>query len=612
LTLSSRVGLAFSIYSREALKVVRSSIIISSRLDYGYERQGFLPCKEIGPQYFKQGSKDDQADAPDPQTQLSIGQKILVQVQKEERGTKGASLTTYISLPGLYLVLIAKPRSAGGVSRRVSSDERSELRELLNQLTLPKDLGVIARTASLGQTVDTLQADLDTLVEKLHAIQQAAEESSKSQLIHKENGLVTLALRNHLTSLDEIIIDDLTTFNASREYIEKARPTLLDKVKFYEDPVAPLFVKFQIDTEALVSIDVNSARATRGKDIEETALNTNLEAAEEIARQLRLRDVGGLIVIDFIDMTPTKNLRAVEDHLRSAVRADRARVQLGRISSRFGLLEMSRQRLHSSLGASNQSTCPRCSGRGTIQKAETLALSLLRILEEDACKEPLLQLQAQLPVEVATFILNEKRQTLQDIEKRQSVSILIIPNPHLTTPHYQIQKVRREESVVKGGSHRLVETPDVEIDARLLRLDESPSTPAITPQLSIAAASYRQKRKARTKKGLLRRIFDAWFSRRKKQRQVSASRTRRPSHHRHRSSAASGSRRRSSQPRGGRRDGGQRSQSSRGGRGGSSQRGRQHTRRRHDGGGRSSSSSSSGSDSTSTTPRANKPSEPKE
>lgn len=434
-------------------------------VDYGAERHGFLPLKEISRSYFDPSV--EVSGRASIQQVLREGQEVVVQVDKEERGNKGAALTTFISLAGRYLVLMPNNPRAGGVSRRIEGDDRSEIRDAMSQLEIPQDMGVIVRTAGVGKSAEELQWDLDYLIQVWSAIEQAAAERKAPFLIYQESSVVIRAIRDYLRSdINEIMIDDAEVFNQAKEFMGKVMPQNLNKLKLYQDRV-PLFTRYQIEsqiesafqrevslpsggsvvidhTEALISIDINSARATKGGDIEETALNTNLEAADEIARQLRLRDLGGLVVIDFIDMGPARNQREVENRLRDALKVDRARVQVGRIS-RFGLLEMSRQRLRPSLGESSQIVCPRCNGQGTIRGIESLSLSILRIIEEEAMKEKTGQIKAQLPVEVATFLLNEKRSVINEIEERQKVSVLLIPNQYLDTPHYDVQRIRTDE-----------------------------------------------------------------------------------------------------------------------------------------------------------------------
>ncbi|MFP4146654.1 MAG: Rne/Rng family ribonuclease, partial [Halorhodospira sp.] len=467
-------------------------------VQYGAERHGFLPFKEIAPAYFT--TADGQRSTP--REGLREHQEVLVQVDKEERGNKGAALTTYISLAGRYLVLMPNNPRAGGVSRRIEGAERAEIRESLRQLDVPEGMGLIVRTAGVGRSTEELQWDLDYLLKLWEAIQKATAERSAPFLVYQESDVIIRALRDYLRSdIGEILVDDETIYAKARDFIEQVMPYNRQKLKLYTDPV-PLFSRYQIEsqiesafqrdvrlpsggaiaidhTEALISIDINSSRATKGADIEETALNTNLEAAEEIARQLRLRDLGGLIVIDFIDMGPPRNQREVENRLREAVKADRARVQIGRIS-RFGLLEMSRQRLRSSLGEAHQEVCSRCGGQGTVRSVESLALSILRIIEEEAMKEKTGRVLAQLPVNVATFLLNEKRSQISELEQRHGSHILLIPNRNLETPHYEVRRMRTDESMDPEASSYDLATPapaPSEVEAGLPA--SRPSTPAV-------------------------------------------------------------------------------------------------------------------------------------
>lgn len=435
-------------------------------VDYGEERHGFLPLKEIAHSCFR-SSYHDTGRRPSINEVLEEGQELIVQVEKEERGNKGAALTTFISLPGCYLVLMPNNPRAGGVSRRLEGDERDELHNVLSSLQVPEGMGLIIRTAGGGRTQEELQWDLEILLRLWGVIQKAAADRPASFLIYQEGNAVIRALRDHLRKdIDEILIDHQDVYDDAVNHLKLIRPDFVNRVKMYKDPT-PLFTRFQIEsqiesafqrevrlpsggsviidhTEALVSIDINSAKSTKGGDIEETALMTNLEAANEIARQLRLRDIGGLIVIDFIDMTPIRNQREVEDRLRKSLSMDRARVQIGRIS-RFGLLEMSRQRLRPSLGESSRITCPRCTGQGTIRGIESLGLSIIRIIEEEALKENTSQVRAILPVEIAAYLLNEKRPSIIEIEKRQTVSVIIVPSSHLLTPQYEVERIRTSD-----------------------------------------------------------------------------------------------------------------------------------------------------------------------
>jgi len=452
-------------------------------VDYGAERHGFLPFKEISPDSIA-GAEGAELSRAEIKDRLKEGQHIVVQIEKEERGNKGAAMTTYLSLAGSYLVLMPNNARAGGISRRIEGDARSELRNILDTLEIPEGVGLIVRTAGSGKSLEELQWDLNYLLQLWEAIERSAKEKPAPFLIFQESNVIIRALRDHLRGdIDEILIDDAATYRLVRDFLQQVMPRFLPKAKGYQDPV-PLFSRYQIEsqiemaydrevllpsggaividhTEALTSIDINSARATKGSDIEETALNTNLEAADEVARQLRLRDLGGLFVIDFIDMLSVKNQRMVEARLRDAVKIDRARTQIGRIS-RFGLLEMSRQRLRPSLGDSSQLLCPRCNGQGSIRSVASLALSVLRILEEEAMKKNTEQIIAHMPIEAATFLLNEKRPVIDQIEKRHNVAIIVLPSKHLETPEYEIQRVRTKEDVPDKSSYQQIkaeETP---------------------------------------------------------------------------------------------------------------------------------------------------------
>lgn len=504
-------------------------------VDYGEERHGFLPLKEVARSCFK-ASYEDTGRRPAINEVLEEGQELIVQIDKEERGTKGAALTTAISLPGSYLVLMPNNPRAGGISRRIEGDERSELRENLASLTLPEGMGLIVRTAGSGKSHDELQWDLDILLRHWEAIRQVAEQRHNPFLIYQESNVVIRAIRDYLRKdIDEVLIDDPSVYEEVLHHIQLVRPDFSNRIKLYKDPT-PLFTRFQIEsqiesafqrdvrlpsggsividhTEALVSIDINSARSTKGGDIEETALTTNLEAADEIARQLRLRDLGGLIVIDFIDMTPSRNQREVEERVRNALSMDRAKVQVGRIS-RFGLLEMSRQRLRPSLGESSQITCPRCLGQGTIRGIESLALSIIRLIEENAMKENTAQVRAILPIDIATYLLNEKRQSIADIEKRQQVVVLVVPNQHFMTPHYEVERVRLSdvsEKDEKLASYKLVVKPELEIPsmstAGTLKGHQEPAIKGILTDQSFAPPPPA----AKEKDGILKRLFTYLF-----------------------------------------------------------------------------------------------------
>ena len=481
-------------------------------VNYGADRHGFLPLKEISSEYFindvAPGSK------PEIRNVLKEGQDIVVQIDKEERGNKGAALTTFVSLAGRFIVLKPNKSRSGGVSRRIVGEDRDVAREALHEITIPDGMSVILRTAGIDRNAEELQWDLENLLSVWEAIKKVVVERPSPFLIYRESNAVIRALRDYLSNdIGEILIDDEATYAEAKEFVEQVMPQNLRKLKLYTDAV-PLFTRYQIETqiesafahsvtlpsggslvidhtEALVSIDINSARATKGGDIEATALNTNLEAADEIGRQLRLRDLGGLVVIDFIDMGPQKNQREVENRLRDAVRQDRARVQIGKIT-RFGLLEMSRQRLRPSLGESSYMTCPRCSGIGNIRSVESLALAILRIIGEEARKERTAKVIAQLPVEVATYLLNEKRNWVQSLENRSDTQVILVANSALETPHYQIRRVRDDQVELpeNSGTSYMLADAEEEPEAVLAAVQErkaaesaavatiTPSTPA--------------------------------------------------------------------------------------------------------------------------------------
>jgi len=448
-------------------------------VDYGQDRHGFLPFKEVARSYYKEGA-DSRARIQDA---LKEGQEIIVQVDKDERGNKGAALTTFISLAGRYLVLMPNNPRGGGVSRRIEGEDRDELRDVLAKLEVPKGMSIIARTAGIGRSVEELQWDLNYLTQLWTAIDGASAMQPGAYLIYQEGSLVIRAIRDYFSSdIGEILIDTPDIHEQAVQFMNHVMPGNVARVKLYQDEI-PLFTRFQIEhqiesafarevrlpsggaividhTEALVSVDVNSGRATRGSDIEQTALNTNMEAAEEVARQLRLRDLGGLVVIDFIDMESQRNQREVENALRDALHLDRARVQTGKIS-RFGLLELSRQRLRPSLGETNHIPCPRCHGTGHIRGIESTALHILRITQEDAMKENSAIIQVQLPVEVATFLLNEKRADIHKIEQRMGVEVVLIPNIHLETPNYNIMRIKHDDVNQDNNraSYNMVELP---------------------------------------------------------------------------------------------------------------------------------------------------------
>lgn len=483
-------------------------------VDYGANRHGFLPLKEISREYFTRDSKDAGGRIKIKEV-LREGMEVIVQVDKEERGNKGAALTTFVSLAGRYLVLMPNNPRAGGISRRIDGDDRTELKDALSQIEVPKGMGVIVRTAGVGRSAEELQWDLDYLVKLWTAIKEEADGSSAPHFLFQESNVIIRAIRDYLRpDVGEVIIDNREAYELASAFVMQVMPSYSSKVKFYEEPL-PLFNRYQIEgqietaferevklpsggsividvTEALVSIDINSSRATKGSDIEETALQTNLEASDEIARQFRLRDIGGLVVIDFIDMQPVKNQRAVENRIRDALAIDRARVQVGRIS-RFGLLEMSRQRLRPSLGETTSKVCPRCEGQGTIRGTKSLALSILRLLEEQAQKERSAEIRAIVPVPVGTFLLNEKRQAISDIETRHDTRVVILPNADLVTPHYEVQRLRDDDLGTVETSYKInVASEESELDSTENKAPAPlpqpavqqlpPSAPAPTPQ----------------------------------------------------------------------------------------------------------------------------------
>ncbi|HBZ07280.1 MAG TPA: ribonuclease E/G, partial [Massilia sp.] len=453
-------------------------------VSYGEDRHGFLPFKEVARSYFRDGVDVRNCTIKEA---LREGQEIMVQVEKEERGNKGAALTSFISLAGRYLVLMPNNPRGGGVSRRVEGEERQELRETMDKLDLPQGMSVIARTAGIGRTVEELQWDLNYLMQLWRAIEGAGKSAAGPFLIYQESSLVIRAIRDYFQpDIGEVLIDTDEIFDQAQQFMSHVMPDMAHRVKRYSDDV-PLFSRFQIEhqietayartvplpsggaividhTEALVSIDVNSARATRGSDIETTAFNTNCEAADEVARQLRLRDLGGLIVIDFIDMEVAKNQREVETRLKEALHHDRARVQMGKIS-RFGLMELSRQRLRPSLSEGSHVTCPRCSGTGHIRDTESSALQVLRIIQEEAMKENSATIHVQVPVDVAAFLLNEKRGEVMKIEARHRISVILVPNKHLDTPHYKLERIKHDDPRLEdaAASYSLAETAETDM-----------------------------------------------------------------------------------------------------------------------------------------------------
>ncbi|MEY3007287.1 MAG: hypothetical protein RI942_1629, partial [Pseudomonadota bacterium] len=534
----TRIQKKSNIYKGKITRVEPS--LEAAFVDFGAERHGFLPFKEIAREYMA-----DKANGDGVKDLVKEGTEVIVQVDKEERGNKGAALTTFISLPGRYMVLMPNNPRAGGISRRIEGDERSELREAMRDLQVPDGMGIIVRTAGIGRSSEELQWDLDYLNHLWRAISEANAAKPAPFLIYQEGNVIIRAVRDYLKrDIDQVLIDSPQAYEEAVTFVEQVMPHYRNKIKLYEDKT-PLFNRFQIEsqietafqrevklpsggsividpTEAMVSIDINSARATRGKDIEDTAFNTNLEAAEEIARQLRLRDMGGLVVIDFIDMSSSKHQRDVENKVREALEMDRARVQVGRIS-RFGLLEMSRQRLRPSLGETSGHVCPRCSGQGTIRDVKSIALAILRLIEEEASKDRSAEVRVIAPVDVSTFLLNEKRAALADIEKRQNTRVLIIPNSNMETPHYSIERLRDDHELVSERQESFtIETikPEDVVDALTLE-DEAVDAPkaavaAVLPKAPAPARSQEQSNAKQTaqetpKKGLFSRIIDALF-----------------------------------------------------------------------------------------------------
>ena len=492
----ARLQTKANIYKAKVTRVEPS--LEAAFVDFGAERHGFLPLKEIAHQYYRSSSPDD--GKMKIKDAIKEGTEVIVQVDKEERGTKGAALTTYISLPGRYMVLMPNNPRAGGISRRIEGDDRSELRDALAQLEIPDGMGVIIRTAGVGRTAEELQWDLDYLLKLWAAISEAADENAPPTLLYQESDVIIRAIRDYLKDdIDQVLIDEPHAHRQALDFVSMVMPKYQSRIKAYNDGL-PLFNRFQVEgqietafqrevrlhsggsividpTEALVSIDINSARATKGSDIEATALQTNLEAADEIARQLRLRDMGGLVVIDFIDMNASKNQREVENRMRDALEIDRARVQLGRIS-RFGLLEMSRQRLRPSLGETSGIICPRCTGQGSIRDTKSLALAILRLIQEEASKERTGEVRVIVPVDVSAFLLNEKRAAVGEIEQATKVRVVVIPNPNMQTPHFEVIRLRDDEIDQEDRE-------SFEID--LSEFDREPSyedaeKPAVAPQ----------------------------------------------------------------------------------------------------------------------------------
>lgn len=505
-------------------------------VDYGAERHGFLPLKEVAREYMHNPPSRGRPTIKDA---LKEGQEIIVQIDKEERGNKGAALTTSISLAGSYMVLMPNNPRAGGISRRIEGEERQELKSIMSQINVPKGMGCIIRTAGVGKDFEEVNGDFSYLLNFWNKIKEEAEKRPAPFFIYQESNVINRAIRDYLRpDIGEILVDRKEVYELAKSELAKQRPDFVRKIKLYQDEI-PLFNRYQVEsqiesafqrevrlpsggsvvfdqTEALLSIDINSARATKGGDIEETALHTNKEAAEEIARQLRLRDIGGLVVIDFIDMGPPRNQREVENVLRDSVKRDRARIQIGRIS-KFGLLEMSRQRLRPSLEESSQHVCPRCTGHGVIRGTDSLGLSILRLVGDEAMKESTAEVQVIAPVELATFLLNEKRRKIEEIEKRQKVRIIVVPNPHMDTPHYEVLRVKADETH-QGSSYGLVDAPSQVEYVRSTNPDVAAgieqaaiqSVPMPSEQVAPKKKKPKKqpKKKAKKKDGFFKRLWD--------------------------------------------------------------------------------------------------------
>ena len=528
-----------NIYKGKIIRIEPS--LEAAFVEYGSTRHGFLPIKEVARAYFKTDAQNGNGRV-NIRDVLNEGQELIVQVEKEERGNKGAALTTFVSLAGRYLVAMPNNPRAGGVSRQIEGDDRDVAKEAMASLEIPADMGLILRTAGVGKSTEELQWDLDYLLQLWKAIDEAARERKAPVLIYQESNVIIRAIRDYLRNdIAEILIDDQKLYALAQEFMQQVMPHNLAKLKFYEDDV-PLFNRYQIEgqieaafsrsirlpsggsiviepTEALTTIDINSARATQGGDIEETAYKTNLEAAEEVGRQLRLRDLGGLIVIDFIDMLSNKNQRTVENTLRDAVKVDRARVQIGRIS-RFGLLELSRQRLRPSLAESSQVVCPRCEGVGTIRGVKSTALGVLRMIEEEAMKDSTAHVTAQVPVDVATFLLNEKRQDVTGIETRQNVAILLIPNQNMETPHFDVQRIRTQDlaNANLDASYKMVS------DVESPKVDFARDERAQTTQAAVQDIARTTPKPSAPGGGLFARLFGALFGGRTERAQTSSAR----------------------------------------------------------------------------------------
>ena len=538
----TRIQKKANIYKGKITRVEPS--LEAAFVDFGADRHGFLPLKEISREYFSKNPKDIKGRF-NIKDVIREGQEIVVQVEKEERGNKGAALSSFISLAGRYLVLMPNNPRAGGISRRIEGDERAELRDVMAQLETPKNMGVIVRTAGIGRKLEELQWDLNYLLDLWNSITAASEKNAAPLLIYQESNVIIRTIRDYLRhDIGEVCIDSKEVYEEALNFVRQVMPQFEPKIKHYDDPV-PLFTRYQIEsqiemaferevklpsggsividpTEALVSIDINSARATKGADIEETALNTNLEAADEIARQLRLRDMGGLVVIDYIDMSANKNQREVENRMRDALEIDRARIQVGRIS-RFGLLELSRQRLRPSLGETSGHICPRCVGTGYVRDLHSLTLSIMRLIEEEAMKENTAEIHAQVPVSVATYLLNEKRDNVVSVEARNNVRVLVIPNPNLETPHYEVTRLRKDQvQDDNASSYEMVQetetvdrTPIANAESSIVKRQEAvvkmvqPSTPAPTPQEDVVTTEITETKEIK-EAGFFARLL-TWF-----------------------------------------------------------------------------------------------------
>lgn len=546
----TRIQKKSNVYKGKITRVEAS--LEAAFVDFGADRHGFLPLKEISREYFyRKADGEGRAKIRDV---VKEGTEIIVQVDKEERGNKGAALTTFISLAGRYMVLMPNNPRAGGISRRIEGDDRSELREALSALEIPNGMGVIIRTAGVGRSAEELQWDLNYLLQLWEKIGNANDEVKAPALLFQESNVIIRAIRDNLRDdIDQVLIDSPDAFKQAQDFVGLVMPQYKNRLRVYEDAI-PMFNRFQIEsqietafqrevrlpsggsividpTEALISIDINSARATKGKDIEDTALQTNLEAADEVARQLRLRDMGGLVVIDFIDMLASRNQRAVENRMRDALDIDRARVQVGRIS-RFGLLEMSRQRLRPSLGETSAIVCPRCTGQGTIRDTKSLALSILRLLEEEAIKDRSAEVRAIVPLDVAAYLLNEKRTALGEIERDAKVRVLVVPNPNLETPHFEVQRLRDDEvDGTQETSYKIeMAAPDVDsisdthkavipqqqaavqgVTPQQAPTPEPAPTPAAEQKQPAQRQGKQQKAAPATKPGLVTRIMGALF-----------------------------------------------------------------------------------------------------